>query len=217
MIACGSLRPELELLRGQAPGVEVRYLGQSLHRTPDQMPAALQAELDTISATVEQVVLGYGLCGGGVVGVRAPDQGLFIPRAHDCIALFLGSREAYERAFQKRAGSYYLTAGWVADRKDPLGVLMEEYVPRLGRAAAEAGLREELQHYTHIVAVVTEGCDAPRLRDRARANARFLGKEYEEVAGDSAYLRRVLSGPYDASWFVRVEPGQTVQQDPFLE
>jgi hypothetical protein len=164
-----------------------------------------------------EVVLGCGLCSNAVVGLRARAQALRIPRVHDCIALFLGSREAYQAAFRRRPGSYYLTPAWLAENQDPLGMLNNEYVPRVGREEAEWALRMEFNHYTHVVLVVSPACDPAPLRVRTQQNARFLNKTYEEVPVELGYLRRVLFGPYDDGWFVQVKPGQTVLQEPFLE
>ena len=217
LIACRSVRPELEMLRPAGDAIEIRYMDQNLHRTPETMTAVLQEAVDKLAATdATEIVLGYGLCSNGVVGLVAPRQGLIVPRVHDCIALFLGSREEYDRRHRERPGTYYLTPGWIAEKKDPLGYMESDYVPRMGREDAESGLKEELEHYTHIALIDTKAADPGPLRERATANARFLGMEYEEIDGDPGYLRRLLFGPYDDGAFVRVAAGDTVSQDPFF-
>ena len=185
---------------------------------PDRMGSVVQDAVDRAAKrATDEIVLGYGLCSNGTVGVQAPKQGLLVPRIHDCISLLLGSREAYQQAFAKRAGTYYLTPGWVADNKDPLGMAEGEYAARVGKEAAVETVREELKHYSHIVLIDTKtGDGAEALRSRAKDNARFLGKEYEEVPGSTAFFEKVLFGPYDEGDFLRVDPGQTVAQEPFL-
>jgi len=196
--------------------VEVRFLNQDLHRTPDRLPKKIQEEVDRAGAD-GPVVLGYGLCSGGVAGVRAPACGLAVPRVHDCIALFLGSRGAYDREFSGHPGTYYLTPGWVEVGQDPLSYMERDYVPRMGREAAEEGLREELLHYTRIALVQTGTGDEEALRRRALENARFLGKEYVEIRGTGRYFDKILAGPYDPEDFLLVPPGETVRQTPFLK
>ncbi|MBS3756530.1 MAG: DUF1638 domain-containing protein [Desulfobacterales bacterium] len=221
VIACRVMQYELDAIReteGEGAGnTEIRYMDQNLHRTPEKMPELLQAEIDAAADYAGRIVLGYGLCSNGVVGVTARKQRLYIPRVHDCIALLLGSRRAYFRAFHERAGTYYLNPGWVAEQKDPLGMMENEYEPRMGREMAEWGIREELRHYTHIVLINTGAGDIEKLRKRARANAEFLGKEYEEVAGSPEYFRQLLFGPYDTEDFVCLEPGQKAKQKPFMK
>ena len=56
---------------------------------------------------------------GCVVG-ELPDWDqtpLVIPRAHDCITLFLGSKERYTKRFEESPGTYYYSSGWI-ERKD---------------------------------------------------------------------------------------------------
>lgn len=217
VIACGSLRPELERLAArQARPVETLYLPQSLHRSPERLGAVVARALERVGPTVRQVVLGFGWCSGGLRHVRAPRQGLWVPRVHDCIALLLGSRQAYAEAFRRRPGTYYLTPGWLREQKDPLGCLEHDYVPRVGRDDAEWALRCELEHYTHIVLIDTGAAPVAGLRARARQNARFLDKCYEEVAGSSAYLERLIGGPCTGDDFVYVPPGEPVPEEPFL-
>lgn len=211
------MRPELEAIDSQEHDVEFDFQEQNLHRTPELMGGVLQQAIENAARRTDSpIVLGYGLCSNGTVGLTAPEQGLVIPLVHDCISLFLGSREAYDKAFNARCGTYYLTPGWVATGKDPLGVLEEDYVPRVGRDDAEWALHEELKHYTHITLIDTGTGDIEALRSRALENTRFLNKEYEEVRGTGAFFERMVRGPYDDGDFLVVEPGETVVQDTFL-
>lgn len=216
VIACRIMQPEMEALQSQDNSVEVCYLDQSLHRTPDRMPRLLQEQIDAVHEYASKIILGYGLCSNGIVGVKAPQQGLFVPRAHDCITLFLGSRARYDKTFHERPGTYYLTPGWVAEKKDPLGQMENEYVPRMGREMAVWGIKEELKNYTHIALINTQAADLAPLRQRAMENARFLEKEYEEIAGKTDYFRKILFGPYDSENFLFLKPGEVVRQKPFL-
>lgn len=217
IIACEVMRPELEAIDSKELDVEFDFQEQNLHRTPELMGGVLQRAIDTAAPrTKEPIVLGYGLCSNGTVGLKAPEQGMVIPLVHDCISLFLGSREAYDKAFNARCGTYYLTPGWVSTGKDPLGVLEEDYVPRVGREDAEWALHEELKHYTHITLIDTGTGDIEALRARALENTRFLNKEYAEVRGTGAFFEKMVCGPYDDGDFLVVEPGRTVVQDTFL-
>lgn len=216
VVACGSLRPELEAARTSDDDIDIVYLDQNLHRTPRRLTDALNETLAHVDPAVETVVLGYGLCSGGAAGVIAPAQGLVIPRVHDCIALFLGSRQAYQTQFAAHPGTYYLTPGWVAEKKDPLGYMETEYVPRMGRETAEWGLREELKHYRRLALINTGAGDIRSLRARARENADFLEKDLVELSGSREFFRKILYGPYDPEDFVIVGPGEKVSQKPFL-
>jgi len=217
IIACGALRPELEHLRhGHEQEVQTVYLPQNMHRSPHLLPEMIQEQVDKAAGFASMIILGYGLCSNGIVGVMAPGQGLLITRSHDCVALFLGSLERYRQISRDQPGTYYLTRGWIDEGKDPLGTMEKEYIPRLGRAWAEWGAREELKHYTRFMFINTGVGNIRALRERAMENARFFNKEYQEVDGDLTYLQRILFGPYDGEYFFLVQPFGLVQQRWFL-
>jgi hypothetical protein len=217
LVACQIMEPEMEQLRRERPHVEVKYLEQSLHRTPQKMPARVQATVDESADGAGRVVLGYGLCSNGIIGVQARGQELIVPRCHDCIGFFLGSPEAHRREMDAHPGTYYLTPGWVAERKDPLGIIEDDYVKRVGREMAEWAMREELKHYTRIALINTGVGDIEPLRARAQENARFFGMIYEEIQGGSLeYFVKLMDGPYPETEFLRLKPGKAVTQDMFL-
>lgn len=89
LIACEVFRDEFEAV---SPSDLTRtYLPQGLHRTPGKMPAAIQEVVDGLPAATDLVILGYGLCSNGVVGVHSRTIPIVMPKVHDCIAVLLGS------------------------------------------------------------------------------------------------------------------------------
>ena len=216
VIACRVMEPELnQVLAEGGETVEILYLDQALHRTPAKLLGLVQEKIDQVSLTASRIVLGYGLCSNGVVGVTARQQGLLIPRCHDCIALFLGSPSCYQQLFREKPGTYYLTPGWVAEKKDPLGIL-EEYVPRYGRETAQWVMEEELKHYTHIALIDTGVEEMAPIRQRAMENAAVLKKQYEEIPGSLDYFRELLRGPYTEEKFLRLRLGEQFTQEMFF-
>ena len=217
VIACQVMKPELDALTKGHRHIKIHYLDQNMHERPEQMPAVVQAEINAVETDAAQIILGYGLCSNGIVGVRAPEQGLIIPRVHDCIALFLGSRAAYEKVFYEHPGTYYLTPGWVEDRKDPLGYMESAYVPKMGRKTAEWGIREELKNYTRIVMIDTQSADMEPLRKIARENADFLEKAYVEIQGRQDYFKKILFGPYPEADFIHLQAGEVMEQEMIID
>ncbi len=216
VIACRVMEPELnQVLAEGGEAVEILYIDQALHRTPAKLLDQLQEKIDEVAPAASRIVLGYGLCSNGVVGVTARQQGLWMPRCHDCIALFLGSPSRYQDVFREKPGTYYLTPGWVAEKKDPLGVL-EEYVPRYGRETAQWVIEEELKHYTHIALINTGVEVMEHLRARAMENATFLKKQFEEISGSLDYFRELLHGPYTEEKFLHLQPGEKFTQEMFF-
>lgn len=210
------MEPELTHLLSEKSkardGTDIVYLEQDLHRTPDKLRVQLQEKIDQVSWTASRIVLGYGLCAKGVMGITESEPELIIPRCHDCIALFLGSPKRYLEIFREKPGTYYLTPGWIMEKKDPLGVL-EEYVPRYGRKTARWVVEEELKHYTHIALIDTGVAGLVPLRLRAMENAAVLKKQYEEIPGSLAYFRELLRGPYSGEKFIPLRPGEQFTQE----
>jgi hypothetical protein len=219
VIACRVMEPELNQVLAEAgegeDRPEVVYLDQVLHRTPTKLLTLVQEKIDQVARTASRIVLGYGLCSNGVVGVTARQQGLIIPRCHDCIGLFLGSPERYQEIFHSKPGTYYLTPGWLAEKKDPLGII-EEQVPKYGRETARWVVEEELKHYTHIALINTGVEDIAPLRARAMENVATLNKQYEEIPGSLDYFREILYGPYSEEKFLRLRLGESFTQEMFF-
>jgi len=222
LIACESLRPELEhVIREAGSGVQAEYLDQNLHRHPRRIRAELEKRLSDSSGDGNgsgcETVLGYGLCSGGVLGLEARGTRLIVPRVHDCIGLYLGGPGRYEAVFWESPGTYYLTPGWLDVGKDPLTTMRDEYASRVGKEAAEETMRIELRHYSRLMLIDTGvRRDIEGLREQAQENARYFDLEYVEVAGDLGLFRRMVLGPYHPSEFVVVEPGERIVRDEFL-
>lgn len=216
IVACRVMQPELDRARQGNTLVQIRYIDQGLHRIPQNMAGKVQEQIDQVAGFATRIILGYGLCSNGIVGVTARKQGLIVPRCHDCIGLLLGSPAAYKKAFERRPGTYYLTRGWVAEKKDPLGIVENDYVPRFSRETAFWVMEEELKHYTHIALIDTGVGELGPLRQRAKENARIFKKEYEEIKGSLEYFVKLIRGPYSAGDFFMVGPSQQVTQKMFL-
>ncbi|MBM4036772.1 MAG: DUF1638 domain-containing protein, partial [Planctomycetes bacterium] len=122
VIACGVLAIDLRALAKKL-GVPVawEFFEGGLHDRPGELRRRLQEGIDRASAAGQccRIVVGYGVCGRGTVGIQARGVPLAIPKAQDCIALFLGSDAAYRREFWRTPGTYYISAGWYEEKVQP--------------------------------------------------------------------------------------------------
>jgi hypothetical protein len=217
LVACQVMEPELERLHKDRNQVDILYLEQSLHLTPNTMAIRIQSLIDQVAGYADRIVLGYGLCSNGILGVQARKQDLIIPRCHDCISFFLGSPEAYKKYFDEHPGTYYLTPGWLTERKDPLGIIEDDYVKRVGREMAIWAMKEELKHYTHIALINTGVAEIEPLRKRAKENAEFFNMNYQEIEGISLeYFVKLMDGPYIDTEFLLLKPGEVVTQEMYM-
>lgn len=222
IIACQVLQSLLERLLPADLAEQVSFMDYGLHRLPSKMTWTLQDALDSIE-TPSLVVLGYGLCGNGLNGIRAGQHTLLIPRADDCIAILLGSRQAYLHEFESTPGTYYLSKGWLESGSHPLKEY-KEYVEKYGSEDAAWIMDQQYQHYERLVLVAHSQADLDKYRPEAEAVARYCerwGMRYEEILGSDRYVRRLIeiAATLDKAddEFVVVPPGGEIRQEQFIQ
>ena len=211
LLACQTLEAELQNLL--PTGIELRVLDQGLHRSPDQLRQRLQREIDT--ARADEILLAYGLCGNGILGISSGRARLVVPRVDDCIPLLLGSAVRYREELQREPGTYWLSLGWIQHGTDPF----REYQrcrEKYGEHTARWIAHEMMKGYRRLVLIDTGACPLTRIRPYAREFARFFALRYEEMSGSSTLLRALLAPATDSSGFVVLEPGQSLSADKFL-
>ena len=100
-LACEALARVVYLCAARSPHiVDVELFRLGWHNDPPDLRGRLQNSIDATSKEgYDAVVMAYGLCGQSTEGLIARGIPLVIPRAHDCITLFLGSRERYKDQF----------------------------------------------------------------------------------------------------------------------
>jgi len=221
--------------------VDVEFLRKGLHDLErEKMSSRIQAAIDAVDPDLgyEAILLGYARCSDGVVGLRARTIPLVIPRGHDCMTIFFGSRAAYRAYFDAHPGTYYLTTGWlernfgeVGSRPAELdgydrpaygmeGVMKKlgltqsfaEMVETYGREAAEylmSSLGDWMKNYDRLVYLRMGVCTEDSHVERARRDAEKRGFKLEVRDGDLSLLRRLFEGPWDED-FVVVPPGGCV-------
>ncbi len=197
------------------------YLDYGLHRTPHKIVSSVQQLLDELE-TPSLVVLGYGLCGNGITGIEARHHTLLVPRADDCITMFLGSRQRYYEEFEREPGTYWLSKGWLESGSHPLKEY-EEYRQKYGAEDAMWLLDQQYQHYKRLVFVAHNQHDLDHYREQAQAVSRFCerwGMRYEEILGSDQFLKQLVAVAQDISQaddnFVIIPPDGSIHLDQFM-
>ncbi len=227
IVLCQVLEREIEHFVAQSDHVvRVEKLRQGLHNEPAKLRQEVQQWIDRIEADsasgerpVEAIVLGYGLCSRGTEGVRAARSCLVLPRAHDCITLLLGSKEAYARYAAEHPGTYWYSPGWIEHHLPPgpdrAEAMFREYCDKYGEDNARFLMETEAQwhaNYQRATYVDVEGIGSTE-KDLAytRNCAEWLGWEFDRQHGDAGLIRALVMGPWDEERFLVIPAGQTIR------
>ncbi len=220
VLSCSVLQ---DLLGKRLPaGMPVTWMDITLHNTPKKLAAALQEQLDSI-AQPSTVIVGYGLCGNGLVGVKAGAHTLVIPRTHDCVAIFLGSHQRYVQRFFANANTYYLTKGWLDAKDEPLADYLD-YVKQFDEETADYLVEMKYKHYRKLCMVgfsqeELDGCRADAMKVADFCKQRF-GMDYEETIGTTELIEALVRMPERLDSgdpeFVVVPPGGEIALEMFL-
>ena len=206
--------------------VDFDFMPKGLHDLEtDTMLGRLQERVDLVSDNgYDAVLMGYALCNNGVVGLKARRAPLVIPRAHDCISVFMGSRIRYKEYFDAHPGAYYRTTGW-SERSDSTGAddttvpqrlglfqshdeLVKQYGEENARYIMEV-MGDPTAHYDRITFINVGLACEEQFRLRAMEEAKEKGWIFDEVAGTLDLIRRFVDGQWDDDFLV-VRPGQAV-------
>jgi len=211
VLACATVLEEILPLLPEGMGYQELDFG--LHLNPEDLKRALQDAIDKASQDADTILLGYGLCSMAVVGLKANGCTLVVPKVDDCIAIFLGSRDAYTTQASREPGTYYLTKGWIEVSDTPFDEY-EKMVERYGQALAGRMMKLMLKNYTRLAYIDTGHQDQDRYQDYARRIADKFELRYEEIEGADTLVRKLLLGPWDSD-FVIARPGQTITYADF--
>lgn len=229
LIACEIFYRELCAVAARSKNqIDIEFVSKGLH---DIGHVGMSEQLSDILANVDEskyetVLLGYALCSNGIVGLATKSIPLVVPRAHDCITMFLGSKERYSEYFQNNIGTYFKTSGWI-ERGDGLEQLggdslqtqmgmtddFDTLVAKYGEDNARF-LREQYLEITRNYRQLTYiemGIEPDnRFEQQTRDLANENGWEFDHVQGNLALLQQLVDGPWDEDRFLVLPPGDRV-------
>lgn len=209
--------------------VSVRLFGQGLHNRPKGLRQILQEEIDNVpDDEFDAILLVYGMCGTSTVGLTARGTKLVIPRAHDCITLYLGSRERYQEEFERHPGTYWYSVDYMERAEKGTSVALgaagieetdaqyEEYVAKFGKETADyliEEMRKWTAHYTRAAFIDTGLGDTDEYEQLAKDKAQRDGWVYERISGNRRLLEILINGNWSDDEFLIVPPDHTIRQD----
>ena len=226
-ITCEVLARIVYACAAKSPNIiDVELVQRGLHNQPENLRKHLQSMIETAdNKKYDAVLFSYGLCGQATAGLRALTRPLVIPRAHDCITLFLGSRDRYTAQFNNHPGTYWYAQDYI-ERDDGSGTSLalgsgldtnvqtqyQEFVEKYGQENADY-LMEVMgawqQHYQRAAYIDMGIGDGRIVEQKAQQEALRRGWTFEKVAGDISLVKKLLDGDWETDYLV-VPPGQGV-------
>jgi hypothetical protein len=176
-----------------------------LHLNPERLKEAIRAAVADADKPGATIVLGYGMCSNAVLGLKTEHATLVVPKVDDCVAMMLGSNEAFAAETEKERGSYFVAKAYL-EECDTIMSEHEKLVEKRGRERAEKMMRLLLDHYTRIVLIDTGRYDLEPYRARVAGFAETFDLAVEEVPGTTRILDALVAGAWDGD-FVVAQPG----------
>ena len=234
VIACEIAFREISHLAARSPNlIDPEFLTQGYHDIPKVGCGEIQKRIEAVPAgRFDAILLGYGLCSNILMGLTTRHTPLVIPRAHDCITFFLGSKERYQQLFSERPGTYYYSSGWLEciQRRGDHGAVWggaslpasvgaavkdtyDKWVKKYGEEEAKY-LMEEMNRwtegYSHGVLIDFDFLRHLNLPQQVRQICQERRWQFQEMNGDLSLLQRWLDGDWPEKDFLVLKPGEKV-------
>lgn len=213
---------EEELLSMGVDHDSATWLEMGLHDQPDNLRREIESAIKSAEANprVDRILLAYGLCGNGLIGVRAGRVPLVLPHSHDCISILLGGIRRHEDLLKNSPGIYFYSPGWIRERRVP-GPDREAFIrkryeerypddPDMVDDLVEAD-SETFSH--HQCAAYVDMTGNQEAEEYCKQCAKSLGWEFRRLESDPSMLHDLVHGPHDPERFLQVPPGHRIALD----
>jgi len=185
VIACGAIARELVRIKtlNQWDHIDFQCLPAALHNTPEKIPVAVRAKIESHSHRYEKVFVAYADCGtGGTLDSVLDEYGIERIPGNHCYEFYSGS-ERFLQLTRTELGTFYLTDFLVRhfERLVVMGLGLDQR-PQL--------LPLYFSNYKRLVYLAQT--ESSKLQAMAREHAGYLGLDYEYCFTSDQPLALVL-------------------------
>ncbi len=230
-IACAVLANDMkQCAKKLGLDLEYKFLEAGLHNNPKLLKEKLQTIVDESSASglYDRIIIGYGVCGKGTIGIQSGSVPLAIPKVHDCVALFLGGDRAYKNEFKKFPGTYYLSAGWCEEKTEPMSQrkqqayfgdkklefddLVEEYGKKVAQQTFDF-LNSWQKNYQRAAFIETNAKQSLKYEKFALEMAKEYNWQYDKIKGNQNLIKKMITADRSTSEILFVPPKHVIGFD----
>lgn len=217
MIGCETIKEELLYITDEMKidTVDYEWIDGGLHGTPEKLQQEIQLRINKYDGQYQNILLGYGYCGGGTDGLQAKKSRLILPKMSDCISMLLGSEDA-RREVNCEDRPFYFTKGWARcmDQVEDI---------RITRTKEKYGLEKTRWIYQKMFAgydnidIIDTGAYSLQdafMREKIDELNEFLDLPERTIAADLTMLIALLSKDWNSQFLIK-EPGETIRQKDF--
>lgn len=200
IVACKTLMDEITLAKKNTGcAFPEEYIESGLHERPKKLAETVQDLLDSIKA--DRVLLCLGQCGNAMIGIKAGDYEMILPKTDDCLSLLIGSaKKKNSIALEDKA--FFLTEGWLRGES----TIMSQYersVKRYGEETALSILEMMYEHYDTLGLLDTGTGPIDNLYAQTEGVTKLLGLERKTYTGSVSYIEKLLTGPWDDDFIIK--------------
>lgn len=213
VIACRTIEDELMYaIRETGVDCPVLWVESGLHNVPDSLHKRLEEMLADVDA--ERVLLAFGFCGNAVLGLKAGNFEMIVPRADDCITVLLGSLR-HRMEIANKYAAYFLTEGWLRGERN-IWVEYQYTVKRYGKKRADSIMKMLYSHYRTLAIVDAGVTPLEPTVEKAKPIAETFKLEPMTIQGSTDWLKQLLTGPWTEDRFLVIPPGDEIRNKDLM-
>ncbi|NLA74321.1 MAG: DUF1638 domain-containing protein [Deltaproteobacteria bacterium] len=226
-ICCDALARYAYYCAARSPHlIDIELVSMGRHIKPKELNSTLQEKIDSVTGSpFDAILLCYGLCGKATAGLFSRDIPVIIPRAHDCITLYLGSKEEYKAQQKSCPGTIWYTKEYMerlesVTESPGMGAdaatfydekQYEAMVKRMGKERADriiASMSDMTKHYERIVFIEQGIVEDKNAEEFVLNEAIKKGWRFEKLKGDMRLIKGLMNGEWHDTDYLFVKPGQ---------